>query len=115
MKTGIIVLGQHSDSPGGRRVAERFAEHLESKGRKTVRVAYHSGSPGAEEVMLSMNREGVDTFSIVPLSVSEGRKTVWLMPKGLRLPDNFGSWTMIGGKDVATRFATALGADPRMS
>jgi hypothetical protein len=36
------------------------------------------------------------------------------MPASVLLPDNFGSWTIIDGKDVATRFATALGPDPRM-
>ncbi len=115
MKTGTIVLAQHSDSTGERRVAERCARYLEEHGRKNVRIAYHSGEPGSERVMLEMNAEGVDTFAIVPLSISEGRKTVWLMPKALRLPDNCGSWTMIDGKDVATRFATALGRDPSMA
>ena len=115
MRTGVIVLGQHSSSPGERAAAERCAEYMASQGRRNVRVAFHSGSPGSEQVMLEMNAEGVDTFAIVPLSISEGRKTVWLMPKGLRLPDNCGSWAIIGGKDVATRFATALGPDPRMA
>ncbi len=108
-------MAQHSDSPGERKVAEMCARFLEENGRKNVRIAFHSGSPGSEEVMLDMNREGVDTFAIVPLSVSEGRKTVWLMPKAMRLPDNCGSWTMIDGKDMATRFATALGPDPDMA
>ncbi len=115
MKTGTILLAQHSSSPGERMIAERCAEYLRSKGRKDVRIAFHSGSPGSEEVMLAMNEEGIDTFAIVPLSISEGRKTVWLMPNAMGLPDNCGSWRMIGKKDVATRFATALGQDPRMA
>ena len=114
MKTGIIVLGLDSRSPGTRRTAEGCAEYLRSKGRKNVEVAFLRGEPYAEDVMRAMHSDGVDTFSILPLSVSEGKNTVWLMPASVLLPDNFGSWTMIDGKDVATRFATALGPDQRM-
>ena len=115
MKTGTIVLAQHSGSPGERRMAERCAGFLESRGRKNVRIAYHYGSPRSEDVMARMFDDGVDTFAIVPLSISEGRMTVWLMPDAMGLPDNCGSWTMMGGRDVATRFATALGRDPAMA
>lgn len=115
MKTGIIILGQYSDSPGENKLLTRCARYLSSKGRKRVCIAFHSGTPGSEDVMLQMNADGVDTYAIVPLAISEGKKTVWLMPKALRLPDNCGSWTIIDGKDVATRFATALGQDPGMA
>ncbi len=114
MKTGVIVLGLDSRSPGIRLLAEECAEHLKEKGRKGVRIAYLRGEPYAEDVMRAMHSDGTDTFSILPLSISEGKNTVWLMPASVLLPDNFGSWTMIDGKDVATRFATALGPDPRM-
>ncbi len=65
--------------------------------------------------MEAMHDEGVDTFCIIPLTVSEGRHTVWLMPGSVSLPDNFGLWTYVHGKDVATRFATALGSDARIA
>jgi len=109
MKTGIIVLGQHSESPGERAVADRCASFLVEKGRKYVNTAFHYGTPSSDTVMERMNLEGVDTFVILPLAISEGRMTVWEMPRKLGLPDNCGSWRMMGGKDVATRFATALG------
>ena len=109
MRTGIIVLGQHSDSPGEQAVAERCAEYLKSNGRKDVHIAYHYGTPSSDDVMESMNRNGTDTFVILPLAISEGTMTVWKMPQKMGLPDNCGSWRMMDGKDVATRFATALG------
>ena len=59
--------------------------------------------------------EGVDTFCILPITVAEGNQTVWNMPKRIGLPDNAGSWRMVGEHDVATRFSTALGRDPRMT
>ncbi len=109
MKTGIIVLGQHADSAGENAVAERCAEYLMGNRRKNVNIAFHHGEPSSDEVMERMNMDGIDTFVILPLSISEGRMTVWEMPKKLGLPDNCGSWRIMNGKDVATRFATALG------
>jgi len=109
MRSGIIVLAQHANSEGERSVAERCADYLRSNGRKNVHIGYHYGSPSSDTVMESMNRYGVDTFVILPLSISEGKMTVWTMPKKLGLPDNCGSWRMMNGKDIATRFATALG------
>ena len=109
MKTGVIVLGQHSASAGERSVADRCAEFLKERGRMNVNVAYHYGEPSSDSVMERMNREGVDTFVILPLAVSEGRMTVWEMPRRIGLPDNCGSWRIMNGRDVATRFATALG------
>ena len=109
MKPGIIVLAQHASSEGERAVAERCTDLLVRNGRRNVRIAFHYGTPSSDYVMTEMNKDGVDTFVILPLSVSEGKMTVWEMPKKLGLPDNCGSWRMMGGKDVATRFATALG------
>ncbi len=59
--------------------------------------------------------DGVDTFCILPLCMAEGRMTVWKMPNQLGLPDNSGSWRMIGEHDVATRFACAVGFDERLA
>jgi len=110
MKTGIIVLGNHS-SEECIEVAERAAEYLSSNKRKNVRIAFHEGTPSSDAVMEEMNLEGTDTFVILPLAISEGKTTVWEMPKKLGLPDNCGSWRMMNGKDVATRFATVLGCN----
>ena len=115
MKTGIIVLGLDSDSKGCRSFTERCADFLREKGRKNVFAAFYRGTPYAGDVMREMHGTGIDTFCILPLMISEGKHTVWLMPKSVFLPDNFGSWTMLDGKDVATRFSTALGSDPRMA
>ena len=41
--------------------------------------------------------------------------TIWKMPKQLGLPDNSGSWTMIGEHDIATRFATAMNESDLMA
>ncbi|MCQ2079250.1 MAG: hypothetical protein MJZ38_04255 [archaeon] len=110
MKTGTLILAMH-DTPGERAVAERVRDHLLANGRREVFVGFHHGSPDCLDVFLDMNREGVDTYCILPLTVFEGRQTVWKMPEHLTLPDNSGSWTMIGEHDVATRFSTAVGAD----
>jgi cobalamin biosynthesis Co2+ chelatase CbiK len=115
MRTGIIVLGLHSTSPGQASVAERVARFLESNGRRNVRIAYHPGTPSSDEVMEEMNRDGVDTFAILPLVISEGVSSVWHMPSKLGLPDNCGSWRMMNGKDIATRFATALGCNDALA
>jgi len=115
MKTGIIVLGRDSDSEQCVSFTNDCAEYLRYEGRRNVYSAFYHGTPYAGDVMVTMHDQGVDTFVILPLAISEGKHTVWLMPKSVNLPDNFGSWTMIDGKDVATRFATALGSDERMS
>ena len=114
MKTGVMVLGMHSAIPAEVSFAERCAEYLRSRGRKNVRVAFHDRD--SREVLEGMFvREGVDTFCILPITVAEGNQTVWNMPKRIGLPDNAGSWRMIGEHDVATRFSTALSRDPRMA
>ena len=113
MRTGVIVLARSPGTDG--KVAQRCADFLSSKGRKDVRIGYWKAEPDVFDLMTSMHDEGIDTFSILPLSISEGKNTVWLMPKAVSIPDNCGSWTMIDGKDVAIRFATALGADDRMA
>jgi sirohydrochlorin ferrochelatase len=115
MKTGIIVLGLHSDSEDSRYFAERCAEYLRKNGRKNVFPAFYRGTPFAGDVMRMMHDDGIDTFCILPLTVSEGKHTVWLMPDSVFLPDNFCSWTMLDDKDVATRFSTALGSDQKMA
>jgi sirohydrochlorin ferrochelatase len=114
VKTGILIIGRDSRADGSVRSATALRDYLETKGRKNIRVAYHSGSPRPMDVMREMHRDGIDTFCILPQTVFEGRLTVWLMPADAGLPDNCGSWTMIDGKDVATRFATAPGEDDAM-
>ena len=115
MKTGIIVLGQHSTSMGEWEVVERCADFLERNGRSNVNIAFHYGTPSSDDVMEQMNADGVDTFVILPLAVSEGKMTVWQMPRKLGIPDNCGSWRIMGGKDVAIRFATALGLNDALA
>ena len=104
----------HSRIPAEVSFAERCASYLRSKGRKNVRVAYHDrdSCQALEDMFVS---EGIDTFCILPITVAEGNQTVWNMPKTLGLPDNAGSWRMVGKHDIATRFSTALGRDPRMA
>ncbi len=114
MKTGVIVLAQHH-TPDEVRIAEECAGYIRSRGHPEVRTAYFRGSVPPFDVMAEMNAGGTDTFCILPLVVSEGRMSVWDMPASLHLPDNCGSWTMVGDRDVATRFATALGKDSRMA
>lgn len=115
MKTGTLVLAMHSDIGEERAIAEKIKNHLLSKGRKNVFIGYHRGNPDCYEVFLEMNRQGVDTYCILPVLFSEGKQSVWNIPKHLTLPDNSGSWTMIGSHDVATRFCTALGFDERLA
>ena len=116
MKTGIIVLGHDSESPQGRCIVTKICSYLESKGHRNVFPAFHIGEPRSDEVIRRMFDEyGIDTFSILPVMISEGNLTVWNMPKRIGLPDNSGSWMMIGEHDVATRFATAMGASDMMA
>jgi len=116
MKAGTIIMVMSSASEGEQAVAMRAAGYLGSKGHRNIRIASLQGEVPPFDVMSGMFREdGVDTFCILPLVISEGRLTVKLMPESLHLPDNSGSWTMVEGHDVATRFATALGRDPRMA
>lgn len=109
MKTGIIVLGRNSDSSAERSVAEESRRFLGIRDRKDVRIAFHQGSPSSDSVMDDMNSEGTDTFVILPLAICEGRETTWDMPMKLGIRDNCGTWRMMRGKDIAIRFATALG------
>ena len=116
MDAGTIVFGADRSVPGIVRAAESAKAFLEARGRRNVHIAYYKGSDEEPfSVMSSMYSRGVDTFCILPLAIAEGRMTVKLMPKSLHLPDNSGSWTMIGSHDVATRFSTALGRDSRMA
>ncbi len=116
MKPGTIVLAQHSSIPAERELAERCAGFLRSRGRGNVSVAYHRGGPSSDEVIVRMFEEdGVDTFCILPLAAAEGNQTIWNMPKAMGLPDNAGSWRMVGVHDVATRFATAMGREPSIA
>ncbi len=111
MKVGTLILAINS-TPSENKVALRVKEYLLSKERKNVFIGYHNGTPDCYEIFLEMNRQGIDTYCILPLTVAEGNLTIWDMPKHLSLPDNSGSWTMIGNHDVATRFSTALGCEP---
>lgn len=115
MKTGIIVLGQHSSSAGEWEVVERCADILEKNGRSDVNIAFHYGTPSSDAVMEQMNAVGIDTFVILPMAISEGKMTVWQMPKKMGIPDNCGSWRMMNGKDIAVRFATALGLNDALA
>jgi sirohydrochlorin ferrochelatase len=116
VKTGIIVLGHDSESPQGRSIVMKICSYLESKGHRNVFPAFHIGEPRSNGVIRMMFEEhGVDTFSILPVMISEGNLTIWNMPKRIGLPDNSGSWMMVGEHDVATRFATAMGASDVMA
>ena len=116
MKTGIIILGHDSGSPQGRSIVTRICSYLESEGHRNVFPAFHIGEPRSDVVIRKMfDENGIDTFSILPVMISEGNLTIWNMPKRIGLPDNSGSWMMIGEHDVATRFATAMGASDLMA
>ncbi len=116
MKTGIIVLGHDSDSRECRDFINGMCANLREDGFKNVFPAFHFGEPRSDSVIRSMFTDhGIDTFCILPIVVSEGNMTIWEMPKQLGLPDNSGSWMMIGEHDVATRFATAMGASVVMA
>lgn len=113
MKTGIIVLAQSTKNQA---VAEYVADELSKRGRRNVRTGYHFGTPRSDDVLVDMfESDGVDTFCILPLCIAEGRMTIWKMPEQLGLPNNSGSWRMIGDHDVATRFACAVGFDEKLA
>ena len=115
MRTGCMVMGLHKGSQEERGLADNVIAYLSSKGRKNVFSAFLYGEDPFEVMASKFNDEGIDTFFIVPLCISEGRQSVWDMPAAIHLPDNSGSWTMVGNHDVATRFATAMGRDPVMA
>lgn len=115
MKTGCMVMGLHKGSREERRLADDTVAYLSFMGRKNVFPAFLYGEDPFEVMASKFNDEGIDTFSILPLCISEGKQSIWDMPAALHLPDNSGSWTMVGEHDVATRFATALGRDQVMA
>ena len=115
MRNGCMVMGLHIGSQEERRLADNVIAYLSSKGRKNVFSAFLYGEDPFEVMASKFNDEGIDTFSIIPLCISEGQQSIWDMPAAIHLPDNSGSWTMVGEHDVATRFATALGRDPSMA
>lgn len=112
MKTGCMVMGLHKDSQEERGLADEVVAYLSSKGRKNVFSAFLYGEDPFEVMASKFNNEGIDTFTIIPLCISEGMQSIWKMPVALHLMDNSGSWTMVGEHDVAIRFATAMGRDP---
>jgi len=115
MKTGIIVLGNSGSDDSERDVLMRCCDYLRTRSHKRVHPAFHHGEPRSDAVMERMFiNEEIDTFCVLPLAVAEGNMTIWLMPKQIGLPDNSGSWRMIGEHDVAVRFATAFGAPERL-
>ena len=110
MKTGIIVLGKNSANEREREAVEKCCRYLADHEHRNVRSAFHLGEPRSDKVLKKMFlEEGIDTFCILPMAIAEGNLTIWDMPKRLGLPDNSGSWTMIGNHDVAIRFSTAMG------
>ncbi len=116
MKTGIIVLGHDSNSRQCRKIIDDICVDLRKDGFKNVFPAFHFGEPRSDSVIRSMFTDhGIDTFCILPIAFSEGNMTIWKMPQQLGLPDNSGSWMMICEHDVATRFATAMGASDTMA
>jgi len=115
MKTGCMVMGLHKGSREERELADDVVAYLSSKGRKNVFPAFLYGEDPYEVMASKFNDEGIDTFSIIPLCISEGKQSIWDMPAAIHLPDNSGSWTMVGEHDVATRFATAMGRNPLMA
>ena len=115
MKTGCMVMGLHKGSQEERGLADDVVAYLSSRGRKNVFSAFLYGEDPYKVMASKFSDEGIDTFAIVPLCISEGKQSIWEMPAALHLPDNSGSWTMVGEHDVATRFATAMGKDPLMA
>ena len=114
MKTGCMIYGLHSRSLEERHLAYEIADALTSRGRQNVFVSFLDDDPYS--VMVNKyEKEGIDTFVIIPLCISEGKQTVWDMPAAIHLPDNSGSWTMVGEHDVATRFATAMGRNQNIA
>ena len=112
MRTGIVVLGRDSRSPGCRELCDRMVRGLRGLGYRSVQAGYHRGEPFVREVILSMYREGVDSFAVIPMLASEGRLSTWIMPGEVGIPDCCGSWMIIDGHDVAVRFSTVPGVDP---
>jgi hypothetical protein len=111
MKGGTILLIRDSNDPSELSLAEKARSYLEDKGVLNIRIASHKGFPPIAEVMDSMFEEGTDSFAIIPMLISEGRLSTWIMPKEAGIPDNCGSWRMMGGQDVAMRFSTTPGVD----
>jgi len=109
MNTGVIVLA-HRKAPEVEPVAGWYADRLRERGRRNVRVAYHEGSPSVEEVLRDIRVPGTNnTVVVLPLLLSEGDISTWLMPKGMGMPDNCCSFTYITGTHIAIRFSTAFG------
>ena len=50
----------HCPVPETVAVAQWYADRLTERGRKNVRVAYHSGAPYSDDVIREMNAEGIN-------------------------------------------------------
>jgi len=115
MKTGVILYS-HLSNESARSVAEWYATGLRERGHKDVRVAYHKGNPGIEETLRGMNVHGMNnTFVVIPLLLSEGDLSTWVLPKKMAMPDNSCSYTYLTGMHIAIRFSTAIGESDALS
>lgn len=82
----IILANERNEYTEG--IVEWYAEQLRQRGRKNVRVAYHNSDPYSDAILREMNSEGVNTIVVLPLLTSEGKMSVWKMPKQIGMPDN---------------------------
>ena len=115
MKTGVIIYSHRAD-PLSRDLAEYYAEELRIRGHKDVNTAYHGGEPGIKNVMEKMNVRGMNnTFVVIPMVISEGDLSTWILPKEMDMPDNSCSFTYLTGMHTAIRFSTALGESEYLS
>ena len=115
MKTGVILYSHLCDE-SSRSMTEWYAERLREKGHKDVRTAYHKGSPSIEETLKNMNVHGMNnTFVVIPMLLSEGDLSTWVLPKEMGMPDNSCSYTYLTGTHIAIRFSTAIGESEALS
>ncbi len=115
MKTGVILYSHRAD-PLSHDITEWYAEELRRRGHTDVNTAYRKGDPGIDETMRRMNVRGMNnTFVVIPMVISEGSLSTWILPKEMDMPDNSCSFTYLTGMHTAIRFSTALGESENIS
>ncbi len=112
--TAVVLIGHGSALPYNKEVLESLGKRLEKRGiYKAVRVAFMQlNSPGIEEVLRSLARDGMKNIVAQPVFLADGAHTKEDIPEKLKIAFA-GAWQDLG-RDVTLTQAKPIGADERI-